>query len=127
MVSLIGHEEAATIRRLALELYQSVYKMAAEKGIIIADTKFEFGRDSNGQIVLIDEIFTPDSSRFWKMTDYCPGKEPPAYDKQYVRNYLNTCGWDKNSPPPPLPEEVIVKTTEKYAEIFKILTGQTLP
>lgn len=125
MVDLIGKEDAESIRRLSLELYKTVYRMAEDKGIIIADTKFEFGRDKTGKIVLIDEIFTPDSSRFWKMADYQPGVEPPAYDKQFVRNHLNSCGWDKNSPPPPLPDEVIQKTNEKYHEIYQILTGQT--
>lgn len=124
MISLVGREDAHEIRRLSLELFRVVSEIAASKGIIIADTKFEFGRDENGHIVLIDEIFTPDSSRFWKFDDYRPGNEPPAYDKQFVRNYLNTCGWDKNSPPPPLPAEVIEKTHEKYSEIFRILTGQ---
>jgi phosphoribosylaminoimidazole-succinocarboxamide synthase len=123
MVSLIGKEDAERIRELSLDLFNTVSAMALEKGIIIADTKFEFGRDDQGRIILIDEIFTPDSSRFWKAADYQPGKEPPAFDKQYVRNHLNTCGWDKNSPPPPLPGEVVEKTKEKYAEICTILTG----
>ncbi len=126
MIDIIGKEDAETIRSLALDLFRTVSSLAAEKGIIIADTKFEFGRDENGRIVLIDEIFTPDSSRFWKVGDYKPGKEPPSFDKQFVRNYLNSCGWDKNSPPPPLPSDVIEKTREKYAEIFNILTGQKL-
>jgi len=124
MESIVGRQDAETIRRLSLELFQTVSRIAADKGIIIADTKFEFGQDENGSIILIDEIFTPDSSRFWKVEDYQAGKEPPAYDKQFVRNYLNSCGWDKNSPPPPLPEDVVSKTYEKYDEIYRILTGQ---
>ncbi len=124
MISIVGAEDAQAIRRLSLELFETVSQMALQKGIIVADTKFEFGRDENGKIILIDEIFTPDSSRFWKVEDYQPGKEPPAFDKQFVRNYLNACGWDKNSPPPPLPEDVVLKTQEKYSEIHTILTGQ---
>lgn len=125
MVTMIGAKEAEMIRSMSLELFQSVSRIAAAKGIIVADTKFEFGQDENGNIILIDEIFTPDSSRFWKVEDYRPGIEPPAFDKQFVRNYLNSCGWDKNSAPPVLPNDVIQKTQEKYAEIFQILTGQT--
>lgn len=126
MAELTGPREADTIKSLSLELFKTVSAYAREKGIIIADTKFEFGKDENGNIVLIDEIFTPDSSRFWKVADYTPGQEPPAFDKQYVRNYLLGSSWDKNSPPPALPPEVIAKTREKYLEIFKILTGSSL-
>ncbi|HLP62621.1 MAG TPA: phosphoribosylaminoimidazolesuccinocarboxamide synthase [Candidatus Deferrimicrobium sp.] len=126
MVGLTGRREADTIKSLSLELFKTVSAYAHEKGVIIADTKFEFGQDEKGNIILIDEIFTPDSSRFWKVADYTPGQEPPAFDKQYVRNYLLGSSWDKNSPPPALPPEVIARTREKYLEIFEILTGSTL-
>ncbi|MGE5341286.1 MAG: phosphoribosylaminoimidazolesuccinocarboxamide synthase [Candidatus Omnitrophota bacterium] len=126
MEHTIGSKTAQTIRDLSIDLFQKVSRYAYEKGIILADTKFEFGVDENGTITLIDEIFTPDSSRFWKVDDYTPGKEPPAYDKQFVRNYLLQSSWDRNSPPPPLPEEVIIKTREKYLEIYHILTGEQL-
>ena len=126
MAALMGRQEADMIKSISLELFKTVSAYAREKGIIIADSKFEFGKDTNGNIILIDEIFTPDSSRFWKVSDYMPGQEPPAFDKQYVRNYLLGSSWDKNSPPPALPPEVIDKTREKYLEIFKILTGSPL-
>lgn len=126
MVDLIGSENAEKIKSFSLMLYKTVGDFAREKGIIIADTKFEFGKDERGNIVLIDEIFTPDSSRFWKVEDYAPGKEPPAFDKQYVRNYLLNSSWDRKSPPPQLPEDVVAKTREKYMEIYEILTGSSL-
>lgn len=126
MEELVGKDDAAKIRDLSVGLFKKVSAYAHQKGIIIADTKFEFGKDENGEIVLIDEIFTPDSSRFWKVEDYTPGVEPPAFDKQYVRNYLSRSSWDKNSPPPELPEEVVAKTREKYMEIYGILTGSSL-
>lgn len=126
MVNLIGKEDAEKIRSLSITLFKTVSREAREKGIILADTKFEFGRDENGRIILIDEIFTPDSSRFWKVEDYQPGKEPPAFDKQFVRNFLLNSDWDRKTVPPPLPDEVIQKTREKYLEIYQILTGREL-
>ena len=120
----LGRETAAQIRSLSLQLFAAAGEFAQGRGIIIADSKFEFGRDEKGRIVLIDEIFTPDSSRFWKRAEYQPGKEPPPFDKQYVRNYLLASSWDKKSPPPELPADVIASTSEKYREIFHILTGQ---
>lgn len=126
MKNLIGSERAEAIKSLSLQLFDRVSRFAREKGIIIADTKFEFGQDHDGEIILIDEIFTPDSSRFWKLEDYVPGIEPPAYDKQFVRNYLLNSDWDRKSVPPELPEEIICMTREKYLEIFRILTGKTL-
>ncbi len=126
MCDIVGVEDAETIKALSLELFKKVSLFAREKGIILADTKFEFGKDKEGNIILIDEIFTPDSSRFWKMTDYEPGKEPPAFDKQYVRNYLLNSDWDRKTPPPPLPDDVVAKTVEKYNEIYTILTGKTV-
>ncbi len=126
MVDTIGKEEADRIEELSITLFKTVSDTAREKGIIIADTKFEFGRDEKGNIILIDEIFTPDSSRFWKVDDYQPGKEPPSFDKQIVRNYLLNSDWDRNSIPPELPAEVVAKTREKYLEIYEILTGNPL-
>lgn len=126
MQKLIGKDIAKKIRRLSLELFSRVSGLARKKGIIIADTKFEFGQDETGQIILIDEIFTPDSSRFWKQDDYSPGKEPPAYDKQFVRNYLLASQWDRKSTPPELPRDIIEMTREKYLEIYTILTGKHL-
>jgi phosphoribosylaminoimidazole-succinocarboxamide synthase len=126
MQDRIGSEVAQKIRDFSIDLYQKVRRYASEKGVIIADTKFEFGRDDNGEIILVDEIFTPDSSRFWKVEDYEAGKEPPAFDKQFVRNYLLNSSWDRKSVPPPLPADVVNKTTEKYREIYGILTRKTL-
>lgn len=127
---LIGNEDAVKIRELSIELYQKAAEFAAQRGIIIADTKFEFGKDEEGSIVLADEIFTPDSSRFWKATDYeekmAAGEEPPAFDKQYVRNFLLQSSWDRKSVPPELPDEIVLKTAKKYEEIFRILTGRNL-
>ncbi len=126
MKNIIGNEDAEKIRSLSLRLFKKVSKYAREKGIIIADTKFEFGKEKDENIILIDEIFTPDSSRFWKEEDYARGNEPPAFDKQFVRNYLLDSSWDRKSIPPRLPGEVIAKTREKYMEIYRILTGSTL-
>jgi phosphoribosylaminoimidazole-succinocarboxamide synthase len=118
----IGAELAGKIRKISLELYQKASLYAVSKGIIIADTKFEFGLDGD-DLVLIDEIFTPDSSRFWPLGQYEPGKSQPSLDKQFVRDYLETTAWDKNSPPPELPAEIVAKTAQKYLEIYKVLTG----
>lgn len=126
MKNSVGAETALKIKDLSLALFQKASTFARQKGIIIADTKFEFGLDDTGQLVLIDEIFTPDSSRFWKSADYIPGKEPPAFDKQFVRNYLLNSDWDRKSTPPQLPPEIIAKTRQKYLEIFSIITGKAL-
>jgi phosphoribosylaminoimidazole-succinocarboxamide synthase len=126
MKTKIGKENAEKIRSFSLRLFKKASEYAREKGIIIADTKFEFGQDKNGNIILVDEIFTPDSSRFWKEEDYTPGQEPPAFDKQFVRNYLLNSSWDRNSMPPQLPDDIIAKTRDKYLEIYEILTGNTL-
>lgn len=126
MKNTIGPDYAEKIRELSLDLFNLASGYAASKGIIIADTKFEFGMDDNGNIIIIDEIFTPDSSRFWKTEDYKDGVEPPAYDKQFVRNFLLNSDWDRNSVPPELPDDVVNKTREKYLEIFSILTGRDL-
>lgn len=126
MVDIAGRQNAEKIKEISISLFNHVSQIAYDKGIILADTKFEFGEDESGNIVLIDEIFTPDSSRLWKVEDYSPGQEPPAFDKQFVRNYLLNSDWDRNSTPPELPQDIINKTREKYLEIYKILTGKDL-
>ena len=123
MQKLIGSDLAQKINKISLELYQKASLYALSKGIIIADTKFEFGL-LNGEIILIDEIFTPDSSRFWPLDTYAPGKTQPNLDKQFVRDYLETTGWDKKSPPPPLPSLIIEETSKRYIEIYQRLTGK---
>ena len=122
----LGSETAQRLRELSLQLFAAASAYALERGIIIADSKFEFGQDKLGNIVLIDEIFTPDSSRFWKLDEYRPGQEPPPFDKQFVRNYLLASPWDRKSTPPALPADVIAATAGKYREIFRILTGREL-
>ncbi|MGZ7065102.1 MAG: phosphoribosylaminoimidazolesuccinocarboxamide synthase [Candidatus Aminicenantales bacterium] len=119
---MLGNELAGKIRRVSLELYQKASLFALSKGIIIADTKFEFGL-SGDDLLLVDEIFTPDSSRFWPKETYQVGRSQPSLDKQFVRDYLETTAWDKNSPPPVLPSEIIAKTSQKYLEIYRLLTG----
>jgi phosphoribosylaminoimidazole-succinocarboxamide synthase len=123
---VIGKERAAEIRDVSIRLYREAADYARERGIIIADTKFEFGTDGNGQLVLIDEVLTADSSRFWPADQYRPGISPPSYDKQYVRDYLETLGWKKTPPAPRLPAEVIAKTSEKYREALLRLSGRKL-
>ncbi len=120
-VDLIGREMAEKVRDKALELYRFGAEFALERGIIIADTKFEFGM-LDGELILIDEIMTPDSSRFWPADGYEPGESQPSYDKQYVRDYLETLDWDKTAPGPELPPEVAAKTSEKYLEAWRRLT-----
>jgi phosphoribosylaminoimidazole-succinocarboxamide synthase len=120
----LGGETASQLKSLSLKLFAAASAYALGQGIIIADSKFEFGRDDRGNMVLIDEIFTPDSSRFWKRDEYQPGMEPPSLDKQFVRNYLLSSTWDRKSPPPELPVDVIASTSDKYNEIFRILTGR---
>ena len=123
MVALIGADTAARVRDVSLQLYEQAVVHAAARGIIIADTKFEFGLDAEGEVVLIDEVLTPDSSRFWPADQYVPGSSPPSFDKQYVRDYLETTGWDKKPPAPSLPAEVIERTSEKYREARDRLIG----
>lgn len=125
MVQLVGERIAARVKETSLKVYRRGVEIADQKGIIIADTKFEFGRLGD-QLILIDEVLTPDSSRFWPKELYEPGKSQPSLDKQYVRDYLETLDWDKTPPPPTLPEEVIHNTSKKYQEILEILTGKTL-
>ncbi|MBL3598268.1 MAG: phosphoribosylaminoimidazolesuccinocarboxamide synthase [gamma proteobacterium endosymbiont of Lamellibrachia anaximandri] len=122
-VNLIGQDLAGQVRDLSLGIYTEAADFAREKGIIIADTKFEFGLDDHGTVHLIDEVLTPDSSRFWPASEYRPGISPPSFDKQFVRDYLETLDWDKTPPGPELPQEIIQKTAEKYREAEKRLTG----
>jgi phosphoribosylaminoimidazole-succinocarboxamide synthase len=123
---LIGRELAAKVRDISIRLYEEAREYAAKKGIIIADTKFEFGLDKKNQLVLIDEVLTADSSRFWPADSYQVGISPPSYDKQFVRDYLETLAWDKTPPAPKLPLQVIEKTSEKYREALERLTGKKL-
>jgi phosphoribosylaminoimidazole-succinocarboxamide synthase len=124
-VDLLGSEAASWLRDKTLEIYKFGAKWAEQKGIIIADTKFEFGV-IDGAFTLVDEVLTPDSSRFWPMNQYEIGVSPPSLDKQYVRDYLESLNWDKNPPAPKLPREVVLNTSEKYLAIYKILTGSNL-
>ena len=118
MAELIGAGRAEEVREVSLRVYREAYAFARERGIIIADTKLEFGLDENDQLVVMDEVLTPDSSRFWPAEQYEVGISPPSFDKQYVRDYLETLDWDKSAPGPRLPPEVIRVTAEKYAEAF---------
>ena len=122
----IGAETAGTLRDRTLALYSLAAEYASSHGVIIADTKFEFGRLPDGKLILIDEVLTPDSSRFWPASVYQPGQDQPSYDKQFVRNYLETLNWNKTPPGPVLPEEVVRKTREKYLEAYERLTGEEL-
>jgi phosphoribosylaminoimidazole-succinocarboxamide synthase len=124
--SLIGAETADYLRETSLRLYKEARDYARGRGIIIADTKFEFGRDKTGEIILIDEVLTPDSSRFWPAETYSPGKSQPSFDKQFVRDYLETLGWKKQPPAPPLPADVAIATTARYLEAYRLLTGEEL-
>ena len=120
---LLGATLAAQVRDISLKIYQQAAAHARQHGIIIADTKFEFGIDEAGRLVLIDEVLTPDSSRFWPADGYRPGISPPSFDKQFVRDYLETLDWDKTAPGPHLPPEIIRQTADKYREALKRLTG----
>jgi phosphoribosylaminoimidazole-succinocarboxamide synthase len=124
--TLIGKPLAATVRDVSIRLYQEASEYAAQRGIIIADTKFEFGLNNYKELVLIDEVLTADSSRFWPKDSYRVGISPPSYDKQFVRDYLETLDWNKEPPAPKLPADVIARTSEKYREALQRLTGRTL-
>jgi len=126
VVKLIGRPLAEKVRDVSLRLYKEAADYAATKGIIIADTKFEFGTDAQGNLVLIDEALTADSSRFWPADSYRVGISPPSFDKQYVRDFLETLTWNKNPPAPKLPEDVIERTSKKYREALERLTGRKL-
>lgn len=122
MINIVGKDTAERLKYLSLSIYTAAREIAEKKGIIIADTKFEFGL-LHDEVILIDELLTPDSSRFWSLKDYRVGQGQDSYDKQIVRDYLLTLKWDKRPPGPPLPEEIIRKTSARYREILKILTG----
>src|SRR3954468_24449857 len=125
-VKLIGGDLATKVRDISIRLYKEASEFAAKKGIIIADTKFEFGLNEKNEIVLIDEVLTADSSRFWPADSYQVGVSPPSYDKQYVRDYLESLTWDKTPPAPKLPEDVIARTSQKYRDALERLTGRKL-
>ena len=123
MVEIVGSDVADELRRRSLAIYEQGARYALDKGILIADTKFEWGRLADGRLILIDEVLTPDSSRFWPADQYRPGQSQPSFDKQFVRDWLETTGWDKNSTPPALPDEIVTKTRAKYIEAYERLTG----
>ncbi|HVV57619.1 MAG TPA: phosphoribosylaminoimidazolesuccinocarboxamide synthase [Gaiellaceae bacterium] len=120
---LVGAERLAEVERTALDLYRFVSEHARSRGIVLADTKLEFGLDEDGRLVLGDEAFTPDSSRFWPVDEYAEGSTPPSFDKQFVRDYCETLGWDKTAPGPELPDDVVSGTRARYVEAFERLTG----
>ncbi|MCA9116590.1 MAG: phosphoribosylaminoimidazolesuccinocarboxamide synthase [Planctomycetaceae bacterium] len=126
MVDAVGEELSTRLRDLSMDIYQRGSEYARTKGIIIADTKFEFGQ-VDGELLLIDEVLTPDSSRFWPEDKYEPGRGQPSFDKQFVRDWLETTDWDKDSEPPTLPEEIVVRTREKYIEAYETLAEQPFP
>jgi phosphoribosylaminoimidazole-succinocarboxamide synthase len=126
MADLVGADLANTLRERTLTLYRRAGEHARPRGLILADTKFEWGHTGEGELILIDEVLTPDSSRFWPADGYAAGRNPPSFDKQYVRDWLEASGWDKNSPPPPLPEDVVRQTRARYLEAHQRLTGKTL-
>ncbi len=125
-VKIIGAETASKLSSLSLKIYKEASEYALTKGIIIADTKFEFGVDANGNILLIDEVLTPDSSRFWSAETYQPGHAQPSFDKQFLREYLETLDWNKLPPAPALPNEIVKATTERYLAAYNLLTGKEL-
>jgi phosphoribosylaminoimidazole-succinocarboxamide synthase len=128
MASAVGREVANTLQSMSLEVYRVAAKHALDRGLILADTKFEWGfDDETGELLLVDEVLTPDSSRYWSLETYSPGGPQPSFDKQFVRDWLETTGWDKSSPPPRLPEDVVARTRQKYVEAFERLTGHAFP
>jgi phosphoribosylaminoimidazole-succinocarboxamide synthase len=126
MAAAVGFDTAEELRAKSLDVYRRAAEYARARGVIIADTKFEWGRLPSGELILIDEVLTPDSSRFWPGDGYRPGQGQPSFDKQFVRDWLESTTWDKNSPPPPLPPEVVEKTRQKYREAVERLTGSPL-
>jgi phosphoribosylaminoimidazole-succinocarboxamide synthase len=125
MVDLVGRDTAEELRDVSLELYREGHDIAESKGFLLADTKFEFGR-IDGDLILIDEVLTPDSSRYWKAADYRPGHPPESWDKQVVRDYLDTLDWNKQPPPPPLPADIVNRARERYLDVYRALTGSDL-
>jgi len=124
--SMLGQDATTLLRDTSLRLYSEARDYARSRGIIIADTKFEFGLDKNGELLLVDEVLTPDSSRFWPAEAYEPGRSQPSFDKQFVRDYLETLAWDKKPPAPPIPSDVASATTARYLEAYRLLTGKEL-
>ena len=122
-VKIVGADDAQTLKNLTIKLYETAAEFTQSRGIILADTKFEFGRNSEGEVLLGDEALTPDSSRFWDQATWKPGGAQPSYDKQFLRDYLVTIGWDRNSPPPELPDEIVEKSALRYEEAFSRITG----
>ena len=120
---IVGADQAAELRDLTVKLYDTAAEFSKSRGILLADTKFEFGLNMAGEITLGDEVLTPDSSRFWELAGWAPGKSQPSFDKQFVRDWLTSSGWDKKSPPPALPEEIVEKTAARYADAFERITG----
>jgi phosphoribosylaminoimidazole-succinocarboxamide synthase len=127
LIRRVGVTLAEELRRRSVRCYSEAAVYARDRGILIADTKFEWGRVPGGELILIDEVLTPDSSRFWPAANWRAGQAPPSFDKQFVRDWLLTSGWDRNSPPPKLPDQVVERTSEKYVEAFTRLTGRSLP
>ncbi|MDA7842428.1 phosphoribosylaminoimidazolesuccinocarboxamide synthase [Methylophilaceae bacterium] len=125
-IKLIGQDLTDKISNISLEIYKVAYKIALEKGIMIADTKFEFGTDSSGKLFIMDEVLTPDSSRFWSKDSYQVGTSPHSFDKQFIRDWLESQDWNKTPPPPKLPDNIIQKTSQKYLDIFEKLTGKII-
>ena len=125
VVEAVGAELAAELRRLTLAVYDRGAALAAERGILLADTKLELGHDRGGRLVLGDEVLTPDSSRFWPADGWQPGRAQPSFDKQYVRDWLDASGWDRTAPGPELPAEVVERTRDKYVEAYERLTGSS--
>ena len=123
---IIGDEKTALLRDTSLRLYSEAHEYASQRGIIIADTKFEFGLGKDGELLLVDEVLTPDSSRFWPANEYEPGRSQPSFDKQFVRDYLETLDWDKQPPAPAIPSEIAEATTARYVEAYRLLTGKEL-
>ena len=124
---LVGADLVAELRQRSISLYATAAEYAAQRGVIIADTKFEWGRDAEGRLILIDEVLTPDSSRFWPAEGYKPGRDQPSFDKQFVRDYLDKVKFDRTPPGPALPTEIVQKTRNKYTEAYTLLTGQSFP
>lgn len=124
MAASMGHELATELRHRTLDIYRRAATYSESRGLILADTKFEWGRLPNGEVILIDEVLTPDSSRYWPAETYRPGSSPPSFDKQYLRDWLETTSWDKASPPPELPAEVVEQTAVKYAEALRLLQAR---
>ncbi len=125
MKEIVGEDLGNQLKEISMNLYKTAADYALTKGIIIADTKFEFGMIDD-ELILIDEVLTPDSSRFWPADTYKPGSSPFSFDKQFVRDYLETLDWDKTPPAPALPEDILMKSREKYLEAYKLLTGEEL-